>query len=109
VGIILARTIFSDGGEGKAMVFSRYRFDAIRVFVYFIDPSGQASGWSRGMYDVDEQEYAKLNEAVAAFQAGSSTEKFHVMRLKNGHEVTLNLSEVDEVIRESEMHTLARL
>jgi hypothetical protein len=86
-------------GEGKTMPrFTNHM--TVRAFVYFKDPSGRRLCWRRAMYDLEPQECARLQKAVAAYQQGVSEDKSYTLRLKSGHEVVLTLAEVDDLIHE---------
>lgn len=79
----------------------KYKDSTVKAIVYFKHPSGHEGRWLKSMYEVDETEYARLQEAFSAFEQGIDNREVHVLQLANKHEVTLRLDEVCGVLHNS--------
>jgi uncharacterized protein YhjY with autotransporter beta-barrel domain len=84
------------------MAAFEYKDSRVRAAVYYKHPSGQRSRAARSVvYEVDEQEYAHLQEAFSAFERGENNKKAYTLRLNNQKETTIRLDEISSILHEA--------
>jgi hypothetical protein len=73
----------------------------IKATVYFKHPSGQKDRFTGPVeYEVEEQEYARLEQAFHAFEEGTGKQQSYSLRLAGNEEITLRLNEVWAILHE---------
>ncbi len=72
-----------------------YKDSTLKATIYYKDRSGQQGRFGRAREcEVDEREYARLQEAFSAFERGESKRKTFPLRLNNQQTITLRMDKI---------------
>jgi hypothetical protein len=72
-----------------------YKDSTVKATIYYKHPSGEQGRFGRTREcEVDEREYARLQEAISAFEQGESKRKTFSLQLTNQQEIALRLDKV---------------
>lgn len=73
----------------------------IKATIYFKHPSGQQNRFTGPVeYEIEEQEYIRLEQAFHAFAQGTGKQETYSLRLASQKEITLKLDELWGVLHQ---------